>query len=218
MAPSHEPQVFVVAVSGTSGSGKSTLVRALAEALSPAGGSEPSDRGAALAMFFDDYAGVSDLPENDLPGWLARGADIDEWRTDRLVADLTALVGGGSILSLDGASTIGPVDTIVLEEPFGRARSAVRPLIDLALHIDLPLHVALARRLRRDFVADEGEIDAEQAARLRGYLDMYLDVGGRIYEEAARRAAEVADVVLDGELGSADLLAVALAQVRARRR
>ena len=47
---------------------------------------------------------------------------------------------------------------------------------------------------------------------------MYLDVGGRIYEEAARRAAEVADVVLDGELGSADLLAVALAQVRARRR
>ena len=55
-------------------------------------------------MFFDDYAGVSDLPENDLPGWLARGADIDEWRTDRLVADLTALVGGGSILSLDGAS------------------------------------------------------------------------------------------------------------------
>lgn len=183
---------FVIAVSGTSGSGKSTLVRGLADSLGTVGGD------AIAAVFFDDYAAMSDLPENDLAGWLARGGDPNDWRTDRPATDLRALREGESITTLDGATTIGPLDVVVLEEPFGRARAAMAPSIDLALHVDPPLQVALARRVRRDFVPMHGEVPVEQADRLRGYLAMYLEVGGTVYDLVDRLSRESSDLVLDG--------------------
>jgi energy-coupling factor transporter ATP-binding protein EcfA2 len=198
---------FVVAVSGTSGSGKSTLVRGLAAALGASAG----------PVFFDDYAAVSDLPEDDLGGWLARGGDPDEWRTDRLAADLRALRAGDAVGALDGGALVGPFDLVVLEEPFGRARSTMAPHIDLVLHIRLPLHVALARRLTRDFVPVTGEVAADRADRLRGYLAMYLDVGGAVYDHIDRLASASSDTVLDGLLSAADLLAAALDEVAAAR-
>lgn len=38
----------------------------------------------------------------------------------------------------------------MVEEPFGRARQEMREAIDLVAIIDLPLEVALARRIRRN--------------------------------------------------------------------
>lgn len=198
---------LVVSVSGTSGSGKSTLVRGLAASLGA------TAHRAVGAMFFDDYAAVSDLPENDLHGWLARGGDPDEWRTDRLAADLGALRHGESVPALDGSSTCGPFDVVVLEEPFGRSRKAMAPMIDLALHVDLPLQLALARRLRRDFVPKDGEVPADRADQLRAYLAMYLDIGGAVYAFVDRLARDSTDVVLDGLTGREDLLTAALAEV-----
>jgi len=204
-------RAFVIGVSGTSGSGKSTLVRGLAAGLAAAGNA------AVGSVFFDDYAAVSDLPENDLVGWLARGGDPDEWRTDRLAADVFALRAGESISTLDGASTIGPLDVVVLEEPFGRSRTAIGPMVDLALHIRLPLHIALARRVLRDFIPADGEVPADAADRLRGYLALYVEVGGAFYEVADRLAQESSDVVLDGLAGSDELLGAALTEVAAVR-
>lgn len=43
-------------------------------------------------------------------------------------------------------------------------------MVDLALHIELPLHVALARRLARQFVPAEGGLSALDADKLRAYL------------------------------------------------
>jgi uridine kinase len=197
---------FVISVSGTSGSGKSTLVRGLARDL----GANRALRVGTL--FFDDYASVSVLPEQDLPGWLARGADPREWRTDQLVVDLTALVAGEAVTP-PGGERMGPVDIVVLEEPFGRARPAMRPLIGLALHIALPLHIALARRLLRDFVPEAGPIDADRTDALRGYVDLYRTVGGTIYELIDQLASTSSDVTLDGLLDSQSLLELALADV-----
>lgn len=205
------PGTFVIAVSGTSGSGKSTLVRGLAESLGATAGHNVG------SIFFDDYAAVSDLPERDLPGWLDRGGDPDEWRTDQLAADLRALCGGEPIVGPDGTETVGPLDLVVLEEPFGRARAAVGPLIDLALHVDLPLQVALARRLSRDFVPAAGEVPADRADALSGYLAMYLEIGAAVYEFVDRLARESSDVVLDGLRPAGDVLATALTAVAAAR-
>ena len=111
---------FVISVSGTSGSGKSTLVRGLARDLEATSGLRVG------TVFFDDYATVSQLPEKDLPGWLDRGADPGEWRTDQLVVDLRSLLAGDAITPPVGEQ-VGPADIVVLEEPFGRARPPCDP-------------------------------------------------------------------------------------------
>jgi hypothetical protein len=89
----------------------------------------------------------------------------------------------------------------------------MRPLIGIALHIALPLHIALARRLLRDFVPDVGAIDADGADALRGYLEMYRTVGGRVYELIDRLARTTSDVTLDGLLDSQSLLELARDEV-----
>jgi uridine kinase len=182
---SHAP--FVVAVSGTSGAGKSAVVEGIASALALSGRH-------AVALHFDDYADVSQLPE-DLVDWMERGANPDEWRTDRLV---TALV-----TRIDGAE---PDTVILVEEPFGRARTPMRSLSDLAIHIDLPLGISLARRLLRDFVPESGELDEPGTVKLRDYLAQYLRGGGAAYQAIDQMARETSDVILDGLLDPAELV------------
>jgi uridine kinase len=182
---SHAP--FVVAVSGTSGAGKSAVVEGIASALALSGRH-------AVALHFDDYADVSQLPE-DLVDWMERGANPDEWRTERLV---TALV-----TRIDGAE---PDTVILVEEPFGRARTPMRNLSDLAIHIDLPLGISLARRLLRDFVPESGELDEPGTAQLRDYLAQYLRGGGTAYQAIDQMARETSDVILDGLLDPAELV------------
>lgn len=182
---SHAP--FVVAVSGTSGSGKSAVVEGIASALAPSGRH-------AVALHFDDYADVSQLPE-DLVDWMERGANPDEWRTERLVTALATRI--------DGAE---PDTVILVEEPFGRARTPMRNLSDLAIHIDLPLGISLARRLLRDFVPESGELDEPGTAQLRDYLAQYLRGGGAAYQAIDQMARETSDVILDGLLDPAELV------------
>lgn len=182
---SHDP--FVVAVSGTSGAGKSAVVEGIASALALSGRH-------AVALHFDDYADVSQLPE-DLVDWMERGANPDEWRTERLVTDL--------VTRMDGAD---PDTVILVEEPFGRARTPMRNLSDLAIHIDLPLGISLARRLLRDFVPESGELDEPGTAQLRDYLAQYLRGGGAAYQAIDQMARETSDVILDGLLDPAELV------------
>jgi uridine kinase len=172
---------FVVAVSGTSGSGKTTLVQGLAAALADVG---PR----VVRLHFDQYSAVSDVPD-DLASWVQRGADPDEWRTDRFVDDLERHV----------REDPGPHGTVLLvEEPFGRARTPFRAIVDLAVHIHLPLGVSLARRLLRDFVPDLVGPSTDGPDRLRAYLDTYLNGGGAAYEAIEEVARTASDVVLDG--------------------
>jgi hypothetical protein len=86
------------------------------------------------------------------------------------------------------------------------------PLIDLALHIALPLHTALARRLLRDFLPESGAIDDAGADELRKYITMHRMVGGTIYELIDQLAETSSDVVLDGLLDSESLLERALVE------
>ncbi len=154
-----------------------------------------------LHCTFDDYADVSQLPE-DLVDWMERGANPDEWRTERLVADLATRINGS-----------GPDTVIVVEEPFGRARTPMRDLVDLAIHIDLPLGISLARRLLRDFVPESGELYEPGTARLREYLARYLRGGGAAYQAIDQLARETSDVILDGLLDRSELVDPATRQV-----
>jgi hypothetical protein len=200
---SHPPN-YIIAVSAVSGGGKTTLVKSTADLL----------RGTAL--FFDDYASVSEYP-TDIKKWVEDGADVNEWKTPQFAQDLAALRRGDSIVSpIDGASIL-PSEFIVIEEPMGRNRAEMASLIDFVAVIDTPLEIALARRLLRDLgpisVEDIEKATKEQLAEgvvkiityLNDYLSGYLDAGRDLYIAVQERAKENCDLVLDGSLSVDEL-------------
>ena len=135
---------YVVAVAGTSGAGKTTLVRAVVRVLED-----------AAALFFDDYEATSTYPE-DWTAWWRAGGDPDAVQTPVLAADLRALRDGVPINDPRSGLPIDPAAFVVVDEPFGRARTEVRDLVDFVACLDglrdpedLALEVVNAVRSRR---------------------------------------------------------------------
>jgi uridine kinase len=93
-----------------------------------------------------------------------------------------------------------PASFILLEEPFGREREALKPLIDYVILLETPLEIALARRLLEVpeiayFAKNPDEGYQAILAYLRSYLhhsvrDMYI----ALLEQVRRHC----DLVFDG--------------------
>jgi uridine kinase len=178
---------FVIAISGTSGSGKTSLVQQVVQAL-----------GDATSFYADDYASLARQPP-DLGRWLDDGADPGAFENPEL-REALATLRDGTPLSHPRRGEIQPARFIVMEEPFGRARPGVGELLDFVACIDIPLEIALARKLLRETgwvveaAGPEATID-----HLRGVLSGYLHGHVRdVYVEIQRRALQSCDLVLDG--------------------
>ncbi|WNZ25575.1 hypothetical protein HJG54_23845 [Leptolyngbya sp. NK1-12] len=179
---------FVVAISGTSGSGKTSLVQKVTSLLED-----------AVSFYFDDYASVSKFPSN-FSEWIREGADPNQWETPQLLKDLQMLRHGEAISLPDDKGTIGTARFIVMEEPFGRERAGMSELVDFVVCIDLPLEVALARRLLRDAEWCLREKNSEYLAiYLKEYLTGYLSGATReMYLEVNARVLKNCDLILGG--------------------
>ncbi|HEY3800802.1 MAG TPA: hypothetical protein VGL58_20805 [Caulobacteraceae bacterium] len=180
-----------IAICGTSGSGKTSLARAVADLL-----------GDAAVLHFDDY----EYPDpstvsRDVEGWIAMGLPVAPHRGVTLAGEVAKLCAGESIQPPKGEGIISPTRFLVIEEPFGRARPAIAPLIDLVVFIATPADLALARRLRRDGTLHLGDRTSEEVlARLQSYLEWYLGAGHAFYERIADLAKLKADLIVDGRL------------------
>jgi uridine kinase len=89
----------------------------------------------------------------------------------------------------------------VLEEPFGRERGEIAGLIDFVICIDLPLEIALARKLLRMlgfFLADQTP-DAF-AKHLQFFLPWYIESGRELYRMVQERVLRNCDLIADGML------------------
>jgi len=174
--PANPDTCYVIAVSGPSGAGKSTAVRNLVARL-----------GDATALYFDDYEASSIYP--DIAQWLANGADPNQFQTPQFSADLRALRAGKS------------ARVIVLEEPFGRERAEIADLIDFVVCIELPLEIALARKLLRmlGFFLAEQTPDAF-AKHLQFFLPWYIESGRELYRAVQQRVLRNCDLIADGML------------------
>lgn len=202
-------QPFVIAIGGPSGSGKSTVVNRTASLL-----------GDAITLFFDDYASVSTYP-SDIGAWIRDGANPNAWKTPRFARDLLALRQGDPISPPGGATQRASARFIVVEEPLGRERQEMREAIDLVAIVDLPLEVALARRICRNIQAglEDSAAAVECLQSLNQFLNAYLD--GQIregYLAINRIALATCDVILDGLKPSEELAEQVVQAVRARTR
>lgn len=183
---------YIVAVSGMSGSGKTSVIQRASGLL-----------GDAVVLHFDEYIETSTYPP-DLKDWLDRGADVDEWKTPRLAADVRALREGGARF-------------VLLEEPFGRMRRELRDLIDLAVHLDVPADILLARRLLRR-LEEERHQGEKLLDRVQKDLNVHLATGRELEIVGAAAGKAAADVVLDGTRPLDDLAQELVSEIRARHR
>ena len=170
---------FVVAVSGPPGGGKTALVQGLVAQL-----------GDACAIHMDHYERMTREPVEAVARWAERGADFDELPVPGLAEHLRR--------TKEEATS----KYIVFETQFGRAHRETAPLIDLLLWIDVPLEVALARKVKA-FCAEALRDAREHAARerlawLESYLGGYLGLVRRLLLVQAERVRPLADLVLDG--------------------
>jgi uridine kinase len=165
---------YIIAVSGMSGAGKSTAIDNLVTLL-----------GDATALRIDDYTESSTYPP--VVQWLANGADPDEFVTPKFIEE---------ILSLKERDSEAP-QHIIIEEPFGKARSAMKPLIDFHVQINIPPEIALARRIKRIL---ESSNQGEGNEHLREFLDWYLRAGRDFYMAVHQQADKEKDLAVDGTL------------------
>jgi uridine kinase len=187
----------VVAIAGPVGSGKSSLVKALVNQLQD-----------ASALYFDHYEDLTQKPPDELLQWLQSGADFNRMPIPGLTSDLEKLKQGQAVVDPVTQGVVEPRKYVVFEMPFGKAHAATAPFIDLLLWIDVPLDVALARKLREHaglfldrFPPDKHH---ECLAWLHGYLDSYLLFVHDLLALQFKKVRPGADLLIDGsgDLGS----------------
>lgn len=188
-------QRHVIAISGPAGAGKSTLVQSVAIQLKE-----------AATLFYDDYSDIAEWHPNVLD-WIAEGMDPDAWvHVPQLTTDLESLRNGRAVRNPRTGETISSARYIVMEEPWGRDRTAIGGLIDFVAQINIPLDISLCRRLLRD--KDNYDVMKFVAA--------YEQYGLHSFYTRQLKVADSADVVLDGLQPADDLANTIVTLVRTR--
>ncbi len=164
---------FVVSINSVSGGGKTALATALHRSLPKS------------ALFcFDDFDGSNVYPE-DFYEWSRRGADVTEFDCP------------GMRKAVDEEIRKGTARQIILDYPFGRRHPRFADVIHLAVFIDTPLDVAMARRILRDYSGTSRKSPEAALDHLRSELTHYLAKARHPYLETYKDK-RTSDLILDG--------------------
>ena len=173
----------IIGISGISGAGKSALVSELSKQLK------------APAIHWDEFDDISTGPE-DYVDWYDRGKNYTEWDYPSLAEVLAALRSGQSIKHPVFDIPLKPSKYVVFDAPLGRLHEQTGKYIDLWVHVDVPLDIALARRLLRDYKDPNKSKD-----KLLEDLEYYLHHSRNLFLDADLKSSD--DFVVDGSLSTA---------------
>lgn len=173
-------QIKIIGISGISGSGKSTLTKALADYLS------------ASSLYWDDFDAISQSPD-DYVDWFEHSRDYTEFNYETLAQSLCELKKGKVITHPVKQENITPTRYVIVDAPLGKAHEQTARYIDTFIHIDIPLDIALARRLLRDTK------DRCDSQAIVSTLNQYLHKSRPLFDtEGMSLIANTADYIIDG--------------------
>lgn len=199
----------VIAIAAPIGGGKTSLAQAVAAAL-----------GDAALLFHDHYESATGRPVDDLVQWLENGADFNAFRLPGLADDLKRLKQGQPVVDPLTRREIRPGKFIVFEMPLGRAHAETAPHIDLLLWIDVPLDIALARKLR-EFIREILQDEQPGACRDRllwveQYIAGYVGIVHDVLSVQRDKVRPGADIIIDGRKPMPVMAAAAVESIRRR--
>lgn len=171
---------YIIGISGISGAGKTTLTKYLGEKLK------------ATTVFWDDYDEISVGPD-DLVKWYEESKDYKTWDYDDLAKTLQGLKNGKTFRCPATQKELKPTPYVIVDAPLGRKHLQTSQHIDLCIHIDVPLDMALARRVLRDF-KDENRNKEE----LLEDIDFYINHSRKLFTLEEIKTS--ADFVIEGVL------------------
>ena len=175
---------YIIAISGFSGAGKTTMVTRLATRF-----------GDAVTLGIDEYTEDATYPP--AIEWIKNGANPDEFITPLFVENVRALKEGRSIIHPETKMEVHAPHYVIVEEPFGKSRTAMRPLIDFHAQLEIAPEIALARRVLRII---EKTSQGEDEDKLTEFLNWYLKAGRNFYLAVQKNAAKDKDLTVDGAL------------------
>jgi len=173
---------YVIAISGYTGAGKSTVIDHLLSLF-----------GDAVALRIDDYGEDAIFPPTTK--WITNGANPNEFITPLFTKNIRLLKEGKPAIKPKDKSKIHPAKYILVEEPFGKSRTAMKPLIDFHVQMEIPPEIALARRVLRNIERLEKDSNSEG---LREFLNWYLNAGRQFFVLTYELAARDKDLTVDG--------------------
>jgi len=172
---------IIIGVSGISGSGKTTLVKALSQQLQ------------ATSLFWDDFDAISTSPD-DYVIWFDQGGNHNEFNYQALAETIQYLKNGCSVSHPVSKTTLTPTKYIVVDAPLGKAHHQTAQYIDIFIHIDTPLDIALARRVQRDI-----KNESLNSHDVIDILNNYLTQSRKLFtEESMCLISNSANYVIDG--------------------
>lgn len=160
----------------------------------------------AVSVYFDAYQSTLVSPDPvDVYRRLEQEIITDpmdivrkEIRNDRFDEDLLRLCHGHEIID-PWNRRLKPASIIIVEEPFGRLREGMQELIHTVVYIDLPLEIALCRRIMRNLTYDY--ISEPVDARLNHVLDYvksFHDGEGMAIRLLQENLKATSDLIYDG--------------------
>ncbi len=156
----------VIAIAAVTAGGKTTTVNKLKECLNN-----------ARALYFDEYSFEGEV--EDFYQWVLDGADYNVWNLSPLEKDILNIQENGVC------------DYLILDYPFAYCNDLIKKYIDVAIFIDTPLDIALARRVLRDMPDASGE-------DIRNDLEMYLLYARLAFVQMQKDIIPSSDYVIDG--------------------
>lgn len=196
---------FLIAVTGGSGSGKSTLAAALLDRFGP---------GRAVLLVEDAYYRPRAEHGEDAAAWSPGEVEQRINFDDPAAKDMAMLVRHlGDLRSGRGVDQpvydfakhdrapgrlhhVGPAPVVISEGVHVLSDPSLRPMFDLAIFVDTPADIRLARRIRRDVL--------ERGRAAERVVEQYL----RFVREAHQRFTEPARALCDLVLADDGPLAV----------
>jgi len=172
----NQKKCCVVAVSGASGCGKTSLVKALGQGLN------------CPTLHFDDFVDENTYPQ-DMALWLKQGCNTSLIHTP----SFTEAINKHKQSNIAG-------DFLFIEEPFGREREVMRPLVDKVILLDTALKICLERVIERSQAFNPEDKSPQNQVQLSRYMEKYHAYFRDIYQQCVEQVRYHCDIQLNDNM------------------